>query len=394
MAAGNGEALSGIGRRSLMAAAAAATVAPGHVFASTPLKFGVVLPLTGPAAFYGADQVKAISWAVEDVNKAGGAAGQPLQMVAIDSQADPQVGIAAVNRLVSVEKAPAYVVSWSGVVRATAVVANREKILELSSGATSPNIAKLGEYVYTIFPLADVEAVSAAKWQVTQLKKPKAAVVYVNNEGGIDGAKYYRDAFVAAGGSVVAYEAYDPKQTDFSGMLLRVQAANPDIIWVQGDVADIPLVIGQIRQLGLKQTIATTSSGQNMRIVQQLGPAAEGLLVTSLAPGPDVNPNVAKFIERWEKEEKRIPNGLPFTQYMYDSVYVLRDLFRHTLDKKRSPTGENLRLAMTEIPSFDLPMTGTLKIISENGEHRVKKPVYILQVKGGKYVPFATIGVD
>jgi branched-chain amino acid transport system substrate-binding protein len=382
-----------VSRRTFMVAAAASAI-PTAGFAADPLKFGVVLPLTGPSAFYGADQVKAISWAVEDVNKAGGVGGRPLQMVAVDSQADPQVGIAAVNRLASVEKAPAYVVSWSGVVRATAVVANREKILELSSGATSPNIAKLGEFVYTIFPLADVEAVSAAKWQIAHLKKSKAAVVYVNNEGGIDGAKDYRDAFVAAGGKVVAFEAYDPKQTDFSGMLLRVQSSQPDIIWVQGDVADIPLVVGQIRQLGLKQTIATTSSGQNMRIVQQLGAAAEGLLVTSLAPGSDVNPNVATFIARWEKDEKRTPNGLPFTQYMYDSVYVFRDLFKHTIDKQRSVTGENLRLAMTEIPSFDLPMTGLLKIISEKGEHRVKKPVYILEVKGGKYTPFATIGVD
>ncbi len=378
-----------VGRRALMVGTAAA-VMPTASFAADPLKFGVVLPMTGQAAFYGADQVKAISWGVEDVNKAGGVAGRPLQMIAIDSQADPQIGIAAVNRLVSVDKAPAYVVSWSGVVRATAVIANREKILEISSGATSPNIAKLGEFVYTIFPLADVEAVSAAKWQVSFLKKSKAAVVYVNNEGGIDGAKNYRDAFTAAGGKVVAFEAYDPKQTDFSGTLLRVQSTQPDIIWVQGDVADIPVVIGQIRQLGLTQTVATTSSGQSARILQQLGPAAEGLLFTSLAPGPDVNPNVAKFIERWEKEEKRVPNGLPFTQYMYDSVYVFRDLFKHTIDKKRDVTGDNLRLALTEIPSFDLPMTGELKIISENGEHRVKKPVYILIVKDGKFTPFAT----
>jgi len=385
--------LNGFNRRTFMAAMAA-SLASSAAYAADPLKIGVVLPLSGPSAFYGADQVKAISWAVEDINKAGGIDGRPLQMVAIDSQADPQVGISAVNRLVFVEKAPAYIVSWSGVVRATAVVANREKILEISSGATSPNIAKLGEFVYTIFPLADVEATAAAKWQVSKLNKSRAAVVYVNNEGGIDGAKLYRDAFIAAGGSVVAFEAYDPKQTDFSGMLLRVQASNPDVIWVQGDVSDIPLVIGQIRQLGLTQLVATTSSGQNMRIVQQLGPAAEGLLVTSLAPGSDVNKNVKSFIERWEKDEKRTPNGLPFTQYMYDGVYVLRDLLKHTLAKKREPTGDNLRLAMTEVTEFDLPMTGKLKIISENGEHRVKKPVYVLEVKGGKYVPYDTIGVD
>ena len=84
-------------------------------------------------------------------------------MIVLDTQADPQVGIKAVNRLVSVEKVPVFITAWSSVVRAVAPIANDNKVVELSIGANSPDIAKLGDYVYTTFPLADVDVAAVAK---------------------------------------------------------------------------------------------------------------------------------------------------------------------------------------------------------------------------------------
>ena len=91
--------------------------------------------------------------------------------------------------------------------------------------------------------------------------KKKAAVVYINNETGVVAAEVYKKAFTAAGGQVVAYEAYDPKATDFTGALLKVRSANPDMIHLQGLVSDTPQVIAQMRQLGLAQPISSYSGG-------------------------------------------------------------------------------------------------------------------------------------
>jgi branched-chain amino acid transport system substrate-binding protein len=120
-------------------------------------KFGLAMPLTGGQALYGNDQVKAAQWAVEAINAKGGINGKKLEMIVLDTQADPQVGIQAVNRLISVDKVPAFVTAWSGVVKAVAPIANDNKVVELSVGANAPDIAKLGDYVYTTFPLADVD---------------------------------------------------------------------------------------------------------------------------------------------------------------------------------------------------------------------------------------------
>ena len=67
------------------------------------------MPLSGGQALYGQDQVKAAQWAVADINAKGGVNGKKLEMIVLDTQADPQVGINAVNRLVRVEKVPVFI---------------------------------------------------------------------------------------------------------------------------------------------------------------------------------------------------------------------------------------------------------------------------------------------
>src|SRR6266853_218543 len=216
-------------RRTGMKLAAAAlalacgTAAPAA--AQDVLRFGLAMPLTGSQALYGQDQVKAAEWAVAEINKAGGVNGKKLEMIVLDTQGDPQLGIQMTNRLVSVEKVPVFVTAWSGVVKAVAPIANDNKVVELSIGANSPDVARLGDYVYTTFPLADVDVSAVARYAVQRIGAKKAAVVYINNDTGIVAAQVYRDSFTKAGGAVVAYEAYDPKATDFTGAILKVRAA-------------------------------------------------------------------------------------------------------------------------------------------------------------------------
>ena len=356
--------------------------------AKEPLRFGLAMPLTGSQALFGADQAKAAQWAVEDINAKGGIDGHKLEMILLDTQADPRLGINAVNRLVNVDKVPVFGTAWSAVVKAVAPIANRSEVLALSVGANSPEIAKLGDYVYTTYPLADVDVVAQARYARETLKKERAAVLYIHNDSGVEGAKIYRDAFEKLGGKVVSYEAYDAQSTDYTGALLKVRTSNADIIHIQGLVSDLPQVIAQLRQLGLKQPISTYSAGYNPKIITQLGAAAEGLLVSALAPSAEQNPRIAEFVERWKKTENRIPNGLPYTQYLYDMPYLIGELYGHLLKNKQPLTGANMRKALVDIANFDLPMTGKLTV---SADHRVNKPVYLFEVKGGQFVPVATV---
>jgi branched-chain amino acid transport system substrate-binding protein len=352
-----------------------------------PIKIGSALPLTGSQAGYGKDFDTSMRMGAKDVNDAGGIAGRTVEIVALDTQAEPQLGINAANRFIGVEKMPMFFVSWSAVVKAVAPIANREKVLAINNGGNAPEIANLGDYLYTTFPLADVDVTKLARYMRAPLGMKRAAVLYINNETGIDAAKLYRDTFTQAGGTVVAFEAYDPKATEFTGMLLKARAATPDTVHIHGLTADTPQVIAQMWQLGMTQRVTSYSAAYNPKILEQLGAAAEGLIVTSLAPGVNDNKNVQKLLDRWKAEQNRTPNGLPYTQYQYDMVWLTKALYEY-LDKKSLPaTGDTLREALLTVKEFDLPMTG--KMIIDG--HRVNKPVYLLTVEKGAFVPLATL---
>jgi len=369
--------------------ALALALSGGAMAQQTSYKFGLAMPLTGGQATYGNDQVKAAEWAVEEINKKGGINGKKLEMIVLDTQADPQVGIQAVNRLISVDKAPVFVTAWSGVVKAVAPIANDNKVVELSVGANSPDISQLGDYVYTTFPLADVDIRAVANYSAKDMGKKKAAVLFINNETGIGSATVYRDTFTKAGGQVVAYEAYDQKATDFTGPLLKIRAANPEIIHLQGLVAESPQVIAQARQLGINVPITSYSGIYNQKLIDQLGAAAEGVIATSLAPGVEDSPLVKDYVDRWMKDVGRAPNGLPYTQYLYDSPALIAAVFS-SLDKKGiAPTGENFRKEMLAIKTFDLPLTGR---VTFSEDHTVNKPVYLVEVKNGKWTKKAVVG--
>jgi len=369
------------------AVASAAIFAPVPATAQQTLKFGLAMPLSGSQSSYGKDQIKAAEWAVADINAKGGVGGKKLEMIVLDTQAEPTVGINAVNRLINVDKVPVFVTAWSAVVKAVAPIANREKVLELSIGANAPEIATLGDYVYTAFPLADVDVTALANYTFKSLGKKRVAVLYVNNDTGVEAAKVYRTVFEKAGGQIVAYETYDPKATDFTGMLLKVRTSNPDFVHLHGLVAEMPLVIAQMRQLGLTQRVSTYAGGYNPQMIEKAGKGAEGLIVTSLAPNEKQNPNVGPYIERWKKAENRIPNGLPYTQYLYDAPWLVAALYEYVEKNKLPASGENMRKALLAVKTFELPLTGRLVV---NEDHTVRKPVNLLTVDNAQFVPLAT----
>ena len=349
-----------------------------------PFTFGVALPTTGSAAPFGLDQVQGLEWAVADINAKGGANGRRLNAVVLDTQARPQTGLDVVTRLISVEKAPLVITAFSAVVAAVAPIVNRGNVLTFVIGANSPRIATMGDYVYTTYPLADVDVTLLAKYAREELKKSNAAVLYLNDESGVYGARVFRENFEKLGGKIIANESYEPNSTDYTGAILKIRTANPEIVHLQGNAGDSPQAIAQLRQLGVKVPITSYTAAYNPQMVKQLGAQADGLIVASMAPGVTDLPAVAAYVERWKKEKGREPNNVPVTQYMHDGAYIVKALVEH-LDKANTPlTGENLRKALLEVKTFQLPLTGEVTI---NENHTVQKPVYLLEVKGGAFVP-------
>jgi branched-chain amino acid transport system substrate-binding protein len=79
---------------------------------------------------------------------------------------------------------------------------------------------------------------------------------------------------------------------------------------------------------------------------------------------------------------------MPYTQYLYDAPYLVAALFAYLDKNKMAHTGENMRKALLAQKTFELPTTGRLVV---NDDHTVRKPVNLLTVKDGQFVPLATV---
>jgi branched-chain amino acid transport system substrate-binding protein len=382
-------------RRGALSAMTAAVVAPrliGRARAADkePFTFAVALPTTGVNAAAGSDQVLALQWAVDDVNAAGGANGRPLKLLVVDTQANPKIGIDMVTQLVSIDKVPLIVIAYSGVVAATAPIANRTQTLMLVTGANSPRIATMGDYVYTTYPLANVDVTILAQYAYQTLHKTRAAVLYINDEAGIYGARIFRDTFKKEGGDIVAFESYEPNASDYTGAVLKVKAASPELVHLHGNSGDTPQAIQQLRQLGVACPITSYAAAYNPRLLQQLGSLANGLIVGSFAPGPWDSKAVDAYRNRWIKEKGREPDLMPTTQFVHDDAWIVKRLVEKLDGEGKPLTGENLRTALLDIGTFDkLPLIDSVTI---QPDHTVRLPLYLLEAKDGAFVPLGKFG--
>lgn len=77
-------------------AAEAGTTAPGP----TPLRIGLIGPLTGPSADFGVPMANGVKLAIDEINAVGGYLGRPLELMIKDDTADPARGRQLAEELV------------------------------------------------------------------------------------------------------------------------------------------------------------------------------------------------------------------------------------------------------------------------------------------------------
>jgi branched-chain amino acid transport system substrate-binding protein len=88
-------------RRAALAAGGAALVAtlPGYGAhaADAPYRVAALNPVTGAGGTYGGGMQKSILFALEEVKKAGGVDGRPIEVYAEDTQTSPDAAVLAVR---------------------------------------------------------------------------------------------------------------------------------------------------------------------------------------------------------------------------------------------------------------------------------------------------------
>ena len=342
-------------------------------------KVGVMLPLTGDGAAYGLPIQKSIKIALDEVNAKGGVNGRMLEPVYEDSKCNPKDGNAAAQKLVNVDKVKVIIGGvCSGETMGAAPITEANKVILISPSATSPDITKVGDFVFRVAPSDAYAGTVAAQYAYNELSARKAAIIAETTDYTQGLAKVFMEQFTKLGGEVVADERYNPEDTDFRTQVTKVKPTEPDVIYIlpQAPAKGI-LLIKQIKESGLNTQLLTAEVLIGRNIVAENGADMEGLIGIE-QKFDEKNSKAASLLAKYKQQAKE---DAPFPGYMsgaYDIVYLLSDAIA-----KNGYDSEKIRDYLYNVEDYD-GAVGKITL-DENGDPTMEYS--ILQVKNGVLVP-------
>jgi ABC-type branched-subunit amino acid transport system substrate-binding protein len=198
------------------------------------VKIGALAPLSAPGSVTGgAAMTAAFEIGVEEINAAGGVLGKPVELVLVDTEGLPERGTAAMVRLINQDQVAGVVGEYHSAVGLTAKeVAHDNHMPTVFAETWSANITNvMYPEVFRIAPLSPVVSAVDAEFVASLPGIEKVVIMSENTGYGIPAAADTEKFLGEKGIAAVSFFA-DLGTQDFSGIVERVKAENPDLIWV------------------------------------------------------------------------------------------------------------------------------------------------------------------
>jgi branched-chain amino acid transport system substrate-binding protein len=193
--------------------------------------------------------------------------------------------------------------------------------------------------------------------------------------------KYFKKAFLAAGGQIVAELDYNGGDKDFKAQLTAIKAAEPDAVFVPGYYTDVALICIQAKQLSLTAPLFGTDGWESDQLLKIGQEAVEGDYFSTHYARELASEKSRSYLAAYEKRFGHAPDGM--AALGYDSVMVLAD----ALKRAGTTDGPKLRDAIAATRDFE-GVTGKMSI---NEQRNATKPAVILQVKNGQFKYVETV---
>ena len=343
------------------------------------IKVGEYASITGKEASLGQSSHQGTVLAVETINAAGGVLGKKLELITEDTQSKAGESGTAVRKLISRDK----VVAILGEVASSrslegAPVAQRAKVPMITPASTNPKVTEIGDYIFRVCFIDPFQGPVMAKFALNTLKAKRIAILSSSSSAYSVGlAKYFKEAFLAGGGQVVAEPKYAEGDKDFKAQLTSIKAAGVDAIFSPGYYNEGALIVKQARDLAITVPVFGGDSWEAEALMELGGKAVEGAFLCSHYSPQDPSPRVQEFVSAYKA---RWGNGFApdsNASLGYDSVLVLVDAIKRAGSTDRT----KIRDALAVTKNFPA-VTGNITI---NEKRDASKNAVIITVKNGEF---------
>lgn len=353
---------------------------------STPIKVGVILPLSGGAGPQGQHVTASIQTMAALINESGGVLGRPVEIVSRDDESTPAVGVSRANDLIG-QNVSLIIEGWnSPVALAMQPVIARAGVLDITTFASADSILSGEGNPLAIRLNASNAQGGAAVAQViaNTLKGKRIAFLVENDAYGIGTLTGIEAELKRIGYAYekVAEEKFPFAQADFRVALTNVQAANPDVTVAinANEGLGMPSIIRQFKQGRVPGQLLAALGTVAPSVISVAGDSANGVMGVDIY-FPDVEPfmsNAAnkRFVTRMQSAQKTTPDKFMAVGAAALQVWAMAANELKTLD--REAIAKRIRGG-----SFKDTVFGDVSF-APNGQ--MLSRTYAFKVEGGKIV--------
>jgi branched-chain amino acid transport system substrate-binding protein len=339
------------------------------------IKVGVSLPLSGALAAYGRSTLDGIRLRMEEANATGGVHGASITLLVEDNQGDATAGINAYNKLAGSDKVCAVI----GPITSTAALAVRraaakQKVPVVSPTATNDKVTQGHDYLFRACFNDSFQGRIIATFAGREHKQA-ATLIDMNSDYSKGLARSFREAFTAAGGTLVAEEKYQQKDTDFGVQLKRIKESGAGVVFIPGYPPELPLIIKQAKAIGLTARLCGADGWDNDTVINGSGDNAENCLLVGAFSAEDRRPVVQAFLAAFQQKHHTVPGT--FEALGYDTASLVLEAMR------QGHTPADVQKGLAAIRDLEA-VTGRITI--KDGD-AIKSATILKIVKGdGKFV--------
>ncbi|MBA8830214.1 MULTISPECIES: ABC transporter substrate-binding protein [Rhizobium] len=345
------------------------------------IKLGLVAPMSGPNARYGAFSMHGAELAVKDINDAGGIDGMKIELLNADSQGTPVEGVSAARRLIDQDGVDFIIGDVSSsVTLAIQPVAEDAEVLLLNAASSNPKItyqAGVGgfKWTYRNYPTDENRALIVAKYAAEQRGFTKFAVLSVDSDYGRSAITFTKKYLPDFKGEILSEDYYKEGEVDFRSVLAKIRDNGAQAIIMYGLADTTPIIARQMIELGIAGKVALIGNGEfnTEKTIKSAPSALEGAVEAAAWLPQFDSPESKAFVEKFTATYNEAPNNHAYVHW--DTV----NLLAAAIKQAGSADKVKVRDALSKI-KYKSPVGE----VTFDDHNQARLPMILLQIENGK----------
>ena len=153
--------------------------------------------------------------------------------------------------------------------------------LTISPCASSPDLKNIKNYIFSLYPLDNLDGKLSAEYIYNVLSKRKAAIFSCQSDWCLGEKTIFKERFSELGGTITIIEHNTTDESDLRSYLIKINNGDAEIIFAPQYVGGQEKLFEQAKEINLKQTIFVPSL-LDKDLVAKLGSISDNIYGTVL----------------------------------------------------------------------------------------------------------------